>query len=94
MSAIGDLINKDNWQIKKVVLPNGYTVESEWVGVYPPQIEEAQKEIESGAMFLVMKDRLAFERKATQHRLHLTAFGVGMLAFSAGFGVCWLAFVR
>lgn len=27
-------------------------------------------------------------------RLHLTAFGVGMLAFCAGFGICWLAFVR
>lgn len=32
--------------------------------------------------------------KAAQHRLHLTAFGVGMLAFLAGFVVCWLAFVR
>jgi len=28
------------------------------------------------------------------NRLHLTAFGVGMLAFLAGFGICWLAFVR
>jgi hypothetical protein len=27
-------------------------------------------------------------------RLRLTAFGVGMLAFLAGFGVCWLVFVR
>ncbi len=32
--------------------------------------------------------------KSAQHRLHLTAFGVGMLAFLAGFGICWLAFVR
>jgi hypothetical protein len=32
--------------------------------------------------------------RAAQHRLHLTAFGVGMLAFLAGFGICWLAFVR
>ena len=31
---------------------------------------------------------------AAEHRLHLTAFGVGMLAFFAGFGICWLAFVR
>ena len=31
---------------------------------------------------------------AAQHRLYLTAFGVGMLAFLAGFGICWLAFVR
>jgi hypothetical protein len=31
---------------------------------------------------------------AAEHRLHLTAFGVGMLAFLAGFGICWLAFVR
>ena len=28
------------------------------------------------------------------NRLHLTAFGVGGLAFFAGFGICWLAFVR
>ena len=32
--------------------------------------------------------------KAAQHRMHLTAFGVGMLAFLAGFGICWLVFVR
>ena len=43
--------------------------------------------------------RLAFweelvSREAAQHRVHLTAFGVGMLAFLAGFGICWLAFVR
>lgn len=33
-------------------------------------------------------------KKAAEHRLHLTAFGVGMLAFCAGFGICWLVFVR
>jgi len=32
--------------------------------------------------------------KAAQHRIHLTAFGVGMLAFCAGFGICWFVFVR
>jgi hypothetical protein len=32
--------------------------------------------------------------KSAQHRLHLTAFGVVLLAFLAGFVVCWLAFVR
>ena len=32
--------------------------------------------------------------KAAEHRLHLTAFGVGMLGFIAGFGICWFAFVR
>lgn len=42
----------------------------------------------------VLRDRIAFERKAAQHRMHLTAFGVGTLAFLAGFGVCWLSFVR
>ena len=38
----------------------------------------------------------AFEAgwKAAQQSVQLTAFGVGMLAFLAGFGVCWLAFVR
>jgi hypothetical protein len=32
--------------------------------------------------------------EAAEHRLHLTAFGVGMLAFCAGFGICWFVFVR
>ena len=32
--------------------------------------------------------------QSAQHRLHLTAFGVGMLAFLAGFGICWIMFVR
>jgi len=33
-------------------------------------------------------------KKAAEHRVHLTAFGVGMLAFFAGFGICWFVFVR
>lgn len=37
---------------------------------------------------------LVAKLEAAEHRLHLTAFGVGMLAFLAGFGICWLAFVR
>ena len=32
--------------------------------------------------------------KSAQHCMHLTAFGVGMLAFFAGFGICWWVFVR
>ena len=32
--------------------------------------------------------------KAAQHSVQLTAFGVVMLAFFAGFGICWLVFVR
>ena len=32
-------------------------------------------------------------KKAAQHRMHLTALGVGMLAFLAGFGVGWFVFV-
>ncbi len=34
------------------------------------------------------------ENVAAQQGVHLTAFGVGILAFLAGFGVCWLTFVR
>lgn len=34
------------------------------------------------------------QQVAVQLRLHLTAFGVVLLAFLAGFGICWLAFVR
>ena len=34
------------------------------------------------------------EQIAAQQKMHLTAFGVGMLAFLAGFGICWLVFVR
>ena len=29
-----------------------------------------------------------------QQSVHLTAFGVCTLAFFAGFGICWLVFVR
>ena len=38
----------------------------------------------------------AFEAgyKAAQQGVQLTAFGVCMLAFLAGFGICWLVFVR
>jgi hypothetical protein len=31
---------------------------------------------------------------AAQRRMHLTALGVGLLSFFAGFGICWLMFVR
>lgn len=34
------------------------------------------------------------ELKRAQQSVYLTAFGVGMLAFLAGFGICWLVFVR
>lgn len=37
----------------------------------------------------------AWEReRLANNRMHLTAFGVGMLAFLAGFGICWFVFVR
>lgn len=32
--------------------------------------------------------------KAAQHKMHLTAFGVGMLAFFVGIGSGWFLFVR
>jgi len=32
--------------------------------------------------------------EAAEHRVQLTAFGVGMLALFAGFGIGWLVFVR
>jgi hypothetical protein len=38
--------------------------------------------------------RHSLEQYAAQHRVQLTAFGVGMLAFIAGFGICWFVFVR
>lgn len=44
-------------------------------------------QVESGLRRVLVKTH------AAQHRMHLTAFGVGMLAFLAGFGVCWLVFV-
>ena len=31
---------------------------------------------------------------SAQQGVHLTAFGVGVLAFLAGFGACWLVFIR
>jgi hypothetical protein len=34
------------------------------------------------------------EFQSAQHRVHLTAYGVSLLAFLAGFGICWFVFVR
>jgi len=34
------------------------------------------------------------EQKDAERRSHLTTFGVGTLAFLAGFGVCWFVFVH
>lgn len=33
-------------------------------------------------------------KQAAQHRMHLTAFGVVLLAILVGVGVYWLAFIR
>jgi len=46
------------------------------------------------AMAAVLRVQFLQVAKAAQHRMHLTTFGVGMLAFCAGFGICWLVFVR
>ena len=40
----------------------------------------------------IMKTYAVYQ--AAQHRMHLTAFGVGMLAFLAGGGICWFMFIR
>lgn len=32
--------------------------------------------------------------KRAQQSMYLTVFGVGTLAFLAGFGICWIVFVR
>jgi hypothetical protein len=37
---------------------------------------------------------VASELRAAQHRMHLTAFGVVLLAILAGVGVYWLVFIR
>ena len=40
------------------------------------------------------KKYLSVAEENAQQRLHLTAFGVGLLVFCAGFGACYLMFVR
>lgn len=42
----------------------------------------------------MLESLISYFKEAAQHRVHLTAFGVGMLAFLAGFGICWFVFVR
>ena len=39
-------------------------------------------------------EALLAKAKAAQQSVQLTAFGVGMLAFCAGFCICWFVFVR
>jgi len=39
-------------------------------------------------------DEYFLKWQSAQHRVYLTAFGVGLLAFCAGFGICWFVFVR
>lgn len=58
--------------------------------------KESYEEVKNKLLELrVIAEEVGSEiNRAAQLRLHLTAFGVGMLAFCAGFGVCWLAFVR
>lgn len=46
------------------------------------------------SMVAILRVHFLEVKKAAQHRMHLTAFGVGLLAFFAGFGFCWFVFVR
>jgi len=43
------------------------------------------------AMASILRVHFLQVKKAAEHRLHLTAFGVGMLALLAGFGIGWVS---
>lgn len=50
--------------------------------------------VKSKANFIQTTTNPGVNWKSAQHRMHLTAIAVGVLTFLAGFGVCWLWFVR
>ncbi len=91
MGYLSELVNPANWDVSPVWLdgaPQGYS-EVEYIG--DPVFVEAKAELDALNKWLA---DLNFKLVAAQHRVYLTAFGVGMLAFCVGFGVCWLVFVR
>jgi len=75
----GNYIHTGNGMHGKVVWHDSTTMNVKW---YPAR------------QWFIIVLWLAFWKWAAQHRMHLTAFGVGVLAFLAGFGICWLVFVR
>ena len=59
-----------------------------------PLAKQVEKEIKENPVGIVVAEALIYKAiEAAQHRMHLTAFGVGMLAFLAGFCICWFVFV-
>jgi len=45
-----------------------------------------------GFQFVDLMSWLIQQDEAAQQSVYLTAFGVGMLAFCAGFVICWLVY--
>lgn len=80
MGYLDELVNPANWDVSPVWLDGAPQGYSEVDYIGDPVFVEAKKELLS--------------LYTAQQRMHLTAFGVGVLAFLAGFGVCWLVFVR
>lgn len=66
------------------------------IGVHIPAGDVAGKFAPHVPVWGEMAVRVAVLRvlQSAQHSVQLTAFGVGMLAFLVGFGVCWFVFVR
>ena len=66
------------------------------IGVHIPAGDMAGKFAPHVFVWGEMAVRVAVFRalKSAQQSVRLTAFGIGMLAFCAGFGLCWFVFVR
>lgn len=66
------------------------------IGVHIPAGDVAGKFAPHVPVWDEMAVRVAVLRalQSAQQSVHLTAIGVGMLAFCAGFGVCLFVFVR
>ena len=67
---------------------------NDFVEAFGDRFEKKEMFAKTSLFVSELKTWVVWHDNAAQHRLHLTAFGVGMLAFLAGFVVCWLAFVR
>lgn len=66
------------------------------IGVHIPPSSLAGKFAPQVPVWGEMAVRVAVLRalQSAQQSVYLTAFGVGALAFCAGFGICWLVFIR
>lgn len=58
------------------------------------QLDRVYQEMAETDEKLQLAQHHSFCLEQANKRLHLTAYGVSLLAFLAGFWICWLVFVR